>query len=75
MLKLSFVLSKPLAHLNQHLEGCLERGIDVQIVGETNLASITMASEHATHDGVLRQTKTHHLSSPGLPPSYLQLCL
>jgi hypothetical protein len=33
------VLSKPLAHLNQHLEGCLESGIDVQIVGETNPAS------------------------------------
>ena len=57
------VLSKPLAHLNQHLEGCLEGGIDVQIVGETNPASITMAGEHATYDGVLRQTITHHLQA------------
>ena len=39
------VLSKPLAHLNQHLEGCLEWGIDVQIVGETNPASIAMVGE------------------------------
>ena len=61
MLKLCFVLSKPLAHLNQHLEGCLEGGIDVQIVGETNPASIAMVGEHATYDGVLRQTITHHL--------------
>jgi hypothetical protein len=45
-------LSKPLAHLNQHLEGCLEGGIDVQIVGETNPASITMVGEHATYEGV-----------------------
>jgi glycerol dehydrogenase-like iron-containing ADH family enzyme len=59
------VLSKPLAHLNQHLESCLEGGIDVQIVGETDPASITMAGEHATHDGVLRQTITHHLPADG----------
>jgi hypothetical protein len=60
MLKLSFashvetqfrVFSKPLAHLNQHLEGCLEGGIDVQVVGETNPASITIAGEYSTHDG------------------------
>ena len=57
------VLSKPLAHLNQHLVGCLEGDTDVQIVSETNPASITMAGEHATHDGVLRQTITHHLQS------------
>ena len=58
------VLSKPLEHLNQHLEGCLEGGIDVQIVGETN-----PAGEHATHDGLLRQTITHHLQDiPLLPP-------
>ena len=69
MLKLSFVLFKPLAHLNQHLEGCLEGGMDVQIVGETNPASIAMAGKHATHDGVLRQTITHHLqASPCCPP-------
>ena len=61
MLKLSFVLFKPLAHLNQHLEGCLEGGIDVQIVCETNQASITMAGEHTTYDGVLKQTIMHHL--------------
>jgi hypothetical protein len=48
------VLSKPLAHLNQHLEGCLEGGVDVQIVGETNPASTTMACEYSTHDWVLR---------------------
>jgi len=60
MLILFFASSpKPLAHLNQHLEGCLEGGIDVQIVGETNPASITMAGEYATYDGVLRQTITH----------------
>jgi hypothetical protein len=57
------VLSKQLAHLNQHLEGCLEGGIDVQVVGETNPAYITMAAEYSTHDGVLRQTKTHHLQA------------
>ena len=32
------VLSKPLTHLNQHLEVCLEGGIDVQIVSKTNPA-------------------------------------
>jgi hypothetical protein len=65
------VLSKPLAHLNQHFEGCLEGGIDVQIVGETNPASITMSGEHSTHDGVLRQTTTHHLQAiPLLTSSY-----
>ncbi len=57
------VLSKQSAHLNQHLEGCLEGGIDVQILGETNPASITMVGEHATYDGVLRQTITHHLQA------------
>jgi hypothetical protein len=57
------VLSKPLAHLNQHLEGRLESGIDVQIVGETNPACTTMAGEYSTHDGVLRQTITHHLEA------------
>ena len=63
------VLSKQLAHLNQHLEGCLEGGIDVQIVCETNPASITKAGKHATYDGVLRQTITHHLHSiPLLTP-------
>jgi hypothetical protein len=39
------VLSKPLTHLNQHLECCLEGGIDVQVVSETNPASITMAGQ------------------------------
>jgi hypothetical protein len=43
---------KPLAHLN-HLEVCLESGMDVQIVGETNPASTTMPGEYSTHDGVL----------------------
>ena len=57
------VLSKQLVHLNQHLEGCLEGGIDVQIVGKTNPASITMTVEHATYDGVLRQTIRHHLQA------------
>ena len=57
------VLSKPLVHLNQHLEGCLEGGIDVQVVGETNPASLAMAGENSTHDGVLRQTITHHLQA------------
>ena len=67
------VLSKPLTHLNQHLEGCLEGGIDVQIVSETNPASITMAGEHATHDGVLRQTITHDLQGQA-PPADRQVC-
>ncbi len=47
------VLSKPLADLDQHHEGRLEGGIDVQIVGETNPPSVIMAGEHATYDGVL----------------------
>jgi hypothetical protein len=36
------VLSKPLANLDQHLEGCLEGGINVRIIGQTNPASTTM---------------------------------
>ena len=63
------VLSKPLTHLNQHLECCLEGGICiyVQVVGGTNPASITMAGKYSTHDGVLRQTITHHLQPIPLP--------
>ena len=63
------VLSQQLSHLNQHLEGCLEGGIDFQGLGETNPASITMAGEYSTHDGVLRQTITHHLQATPLLPS------
>jgi hypothetical protein len=59
------VLSQQLSHLNQHLEG----GIDFQGLGETNPASITMAGEYSTHDGVLRQTITHHLQATPLLPS------
>jgi hypothetical protein len=39
-----------LAHLNQHLEGSLESGIDGQIIGETNPASTTMAIENTAND-------------------------
>jgi DNA-binding transcriptional regulator YdaS (Cro superfamily) len=49
------ILTEPLAQLNQHLEGCLESGIDGQIISETNPTSTTIAIENATDDGVLRQ--------------------
>ena len=39
------VLSKPLAKLDQHLEGCLESSIDVRSIGETSPARTTMAGE------------------------------
>jgi hypothetical protein len=55
-----------LAHLNQHLEGCLESGIDGQIIGETNPASTTMAIENTANDGVLRQTINCHLHAVAL---------
>jgi hypothetical protein len=47
-----------LAHLNQHLEGFLESGIDGQIIGETNRASTSMAIEDTANDGVLRLIRT-----------------
>ena len=55
------ILTEPLAQLNQHLEGCLESGIDGQIISETNPASTTIAIENATDDGVLRQAINSHL--------------
>jgi hypothetical protein len=33
------ILTEPLAQLNQHLKGCLENGIDGQIISEINPAS------------------------------------
>ena len=38
------ILTEPLAQVNQHLEGCLESGIDGQIISETNPASTTIAN-------------------------------
>ena len=59
------VLSKPLAQLDQQLEGCPESGIDVRIVGEAKPAprARQWRSEYSTDDGVLRQTNTHHLQA------------
>jgi hypothetical protein len=57
------VLSKQMANLDQHLEGCLESGIDVRIICESNPASTAVEGEYSTPDGVLRQTKTHHLQA------------
>jgi hypothetical protein len=55
------ILAEPLAQLNQHLEGCLESGIDGQIISETNPASTTIAIENATDDGWLRQAINSHI--------------
>jgi hypothetical protein len=57
------VLSKPSANLDHHLEGCFESGINVRIICESNPASTAVAGEYQTPDGVLRQTKTHHLQA------------
>jgi hypothetical protein len=51
-----------------HLEGCLESGINIRIIGETNPTSTTMAGEYSTQDGFLK-----HASYPGHPPADRQL--
>ncbi len=42
------VVSKPLANLNQYLEGFFESGINVRVICETNPASTAMAGEYST---------------------------
>ena len=42
------VVSKPLANLNQHFQGCLESGIKLRIISVTNPASMAMAGKYST---------------------------
>ena len=39
--------------LNEHLEGCIEKGVDVRIICKRYPASMAVAGEDTTPDGVL----------------------
>jgi hypothetical protein len=63
------VFPKPLANLDEHLQGSFESGVTVRVFGKSYPPRAPMTGEHPAPDGVLRQTVSPHFHPITLLPS------
>jgi hypothetical protein len=54
------VFPKPLANVDEHLQGRFESAVNVRVIGKRYPPRAPMTGEHSAPDGVLRQTVSSH---------------